>query len=53
MRGLLTGVGGGLMWFIIYARYARKAERLFMSLSGANPSTLDFTTTTPALYIVG
>ena len=22
MRGLLTGVGGGLMWFIIYASYA-------------------------------
>lgn len=22
MRGLLTGVGGGLMWFIIYSSYA-------------------------------
>ena len=21
LRGILTGVGGGLMWFIIYSRY--------------------------------
>ena len=22
MRGVLTGIGGGLMWFIIYSSYA-------------------------------